>query len=260
MTNHEINDNHRFKSRCVLNFNSIDPETPVFRVFPIERLIELFKLKKNTLVKPILWDDPFENVIFQQSAEMKNGQKVSFSSIREKYYGQCWTLNINESDALWRIYSPAKTGVRIKTTFGKLWDSYYNPSDKWALISYFIGKIIYANVKEIQDFFEDPKNLEMIFDTSAAGAVQTLLIKRIEFEHENEIRLIFAGNTDNTKKIFQYAVEPNHLIDEILFDPRFDDENDFQSRKKEIESFGFTGKIEKSNLYQLPNFRLFLNR
>ena len=38
---------------------------------------------------------------------------------KENLYGQCWTKT-RESDAMWRIYSPNKNGVRIMTTPRKL--------------------------------------------------------------------------------------------------------------------------------------------
>lgn len=262
MTSQEIQENLNFKERCVLNLKGLDPDTPVYRVYPIDRLIELLRDKQNTLVKPALWDDPFENVVFQQTASLKSGQTVYFSNIRERYYGQCWTLNTDETDALWRIYSSDKKGVRVKTTFKKLWDSYYNPNYRWAMIAFYIGRISYETVKEIQTFFENPENLEMIFDTSGSGSVQTLLVKRKEFEHENEIRLIYAANTetdDLTKSIYQYYIEPNDLIDELLFDPRFDEVDDFSKRVNEIKQLGYNNLIDKSNLYQLPKFNLKLN-
>lgn len=263
MTTTEITENLDFKNRCILNFENFDPETPVYRVYHIDRLLELFTQRKNTLVKPVLWDDPFENIVFQQTALLQNGQKVYFSNIRERYYGQCWTLNIEETDALWRIYSSEKKGVRVKTTIGKLWDSYYNPNYKWAMVAFYIGKIQYDTLDEIKSFLENPDNLDMIFDASGVGSIQTLLIKRMEFKHENEIRLVYAANTetdDMAKVIFQYDIDPNDLIDEILFDPRFDDVDSFAAREMEIRKFGFIKPIDKSKLYQLPNFNLRLNR
>ncbi len=262
MTERDIAENLTFKSRKEINLEGLDKDTPVYRVYPISRLLELFTEKKNVLVKPELWDDPFENIVFQQSALLKNGMEVGFSSIKEKYYGQCWTLNQNETDALWRIYSNDKLGVRVKTTIGKLWDSFYNPNFKWAMISYYIGKMYYNSVDEIKDLLENPDNLEMIFDTSGVDSVKTLLIKRMEFEHENEIRLIYSAKDDFddlTSKIYKYDVDPVSLIDEILFDPRFDEVDDFNQRKIEIQKLGFGKSIEKSDLYQLPKFNLRLN-
>ena len=261
MTAEEIQENLQFKDRCVLNLDGVKLDTPVYRVYPIDRLIQLLTDKKNTLVKPAMWDDPFENLVFQQTATMSTGETVSFDGIREKYYGQCWTLNQDESDALWRIYSPDKKGVRVKTTLRKLWDSFYNTNYKWAMISFFVGKINYETEQEIKIFFEAPENLDMIFDTSGTGSVQTLLIKRMEFQHENEIRLIYAGHSDTdnlAQRIYQYDIDPNDLLDELLFDPRFDNTTN-PTMTALLRALGYAKTIDKSKLYQLPNFILRLN-
>lgn len=258
----EYKENLQFKPRCILNFDQdFYWDTPIYRVYPIDRLTQVFNDKKNTLVKPLMWDDPFENLVFQQTATLTNGQTVLFDSIREKFYGQCWTLNTEETDALWRIYSPNKDGVRVKTTLRKLFDNFYDPTYKWAMISFYIGKINYETTAQIQTFFEDPNNLEMIFDTSGAGSVQTLLVKRTEFIHENEVRLIYSANSeteDTSERIYQYNFDPNLIIDELLFDPRFDDTL-FATKKTEFIALGFTKAIEKSKLYHVPNFKLRIN-
>lgn len=81
-----------------------DYSTKIYRIFSTNRLIELFEKKENALVKPELWDDPFENFI------LKIPEKGSKSKPNKRGYGQCWTLNF-ESDAMWRIYSPDKKGL-----------------------------------------------------------------------------------------------------------------------------------------------------
>jgi hypothetical protein len=261
MTQEKINENLHFKYRCALNFDNIDWDTPVYRVYPIDRLSQVFNDKKNTLVKPLMWDDPFENLVFQQTATLSDGLTVSFDNIREKFYGQCWTLNIEETDALWRIYSPNKDGVRVKTTLRQLFDNFYDPTYKYAMISFYIGKIKYGTSSEIQAFFEAPENLKMIFDSSGAGSVQTLLVKRTEFIHENEVRLIYSANSetyDTTSRIYQYNFDPNSILDELLFDPRIDDIL-YSTKKAEFIAQGFTKAIEKSKLYHVPNFNLRLH-
>jgi hypothetical protein len=80
--------------------------------------------------------------------------------------------------------------------------------------------------------------------------------------HENEVRLIYAAHSetdDITKQIYTYNIDPNHLIDELLFDPRFDDVDNFNLREQEIKNLGFKETVEKSKLYQLPNFNIRLN-
>lgn len=250
-------ENLHFKKKCVLNFDEgTDFNTPIHRVFPIDRLLQLFNQQKNTLVKPQMWDDPFENLVFQQTAKTKAGQEVNFDKIRECLYGQCWTLNTAETDALWRIYSPGKNGVRVKTTLKKLWDGFYDEHHRWAMISFFIGKIIYETGDEIKKYFEDPTNLTEIFSTSGMGVIDTLLVKRKEFEHENEVRLVFRANDeeyDITKNIYQYDFDPINMFDELLFDPRFDN-GIFEVMKNEFSRRGFTNPIKKSTLYQAPKF------
>lgn len=253
-----VEENLKFKHMCVMNLDNIEFDIPIYRVYPIDRLLQLFNEKKNTLVKPLMWDDPFENLIFQQTARTNAGHPVNFDDLRECLYGQCWTLNLDETDALWRIYSPNKNGIRVKTTLRKLWDNFYDPQYKWAMISYFIGKIYYGTELEIKNHFEDPENLIEIFGTNARGIINTVLIKRKAFEHENEVRLVFRANKeefDLVKNVYQYNFDPVEILDELLFDPRFDN-NLFSIIKDELEKIGFDKPIEKSNLYQPPNFDL----
>jgi hypothetical protein len=257
----EKNENMKFKKDCFLNFNSENCNTPVFRVYPITRLLELFQSKQNTLVKPQMWDDPFENVLFQQKAKLYTGQSVSFTEMHNSFYGQCWTLNQVESDALWRIYSPNKDSVRVKTTLGKLFDGFYNVEVSGAYINYFIGKINYMTAKEMKVSFENPATLTQIFkDMTGKEAVKTLLLKRKEFDHEKEVRLIYSASSqkyDLSKSIYQYPVEPNELIDELLFDPRFDT-NLFSCVKDKLTSIGYKNPISISELYQVPRFDLLI--
>ena len=61
-----------------------------------------------------------------------------------------------------------------------------------------------------------------------------------------------------TQNIFQYDIDPNDLLDELLFDPRFD-QTEYDNKVTEFRNFGFTKAIEKSTLYHVPNFNLRLN-
>jgi hypothetical protein len=186
-----------FKDRNIIRIDKANLDEPIFRVFPKNWLIDALTKKKNALVKPELWDDPFENFIFKQTAETIDGRTVLFETIRENYYGQCWTLNEAETDALWRIYSPNKDGFRVKTTIRKIFDAFYDPMHDKAMISFFIGRILYEDESEIKRNFEEPKFFtNLILDSSAKGQVETLLIKRNEFKHENELRLILSAHTN----------------------------------------------------------------
>ena len=74
----------------------------------MKRLLELFQTRHNVLVAPEKWDDPFENFILKSDRVSRRG-----------WYGQCWTWQ-RASDAMWRIYSGDKNGVRMRSTPAKL--------------------------------------------------------------------------------------------------------------------------------------------
>ena len=244
--------------------DTTNDNTPVYRVYAMEYFIQLFEKRENTLVKPKAWDDPWENFLLKQVFHgHPTNLPVYMDGISDKYYGQCWTFKENEDDALWRIYSPIcskckyKTnGVRIKTKFGKLWNSFVKMTDKGAMLSYFIGKVQYLPEHEIRDFFENQfHGSEISVDQSGKIVVETLLIKRKEFEHEKELRLIYR--TDNAANpLYKYEIDPNDFIEEVLFDPRTDDSLCQSMEQRLRTEFNFTGKISKSNLYHIPNLQI----
>jgi hypothetical protein len=255
-------ENLHFKPGNLFRITEADLDLPIYRVYSKHWLIDALTKKKNALVKPVMWDDPFENFILRSDAKMSDGRTVSFETIRENYYGQCWTFSEAETDALWRIYSPAKDGFRVKTTIRKLWDTFYDAKFKWAMISFHIGRISYQPEADIKAFFENPTTLRsMVLDTSGKGTIETLLIKRTEFAHENELRLIFAGHKDwfdTAQKAYEFSIDVNNIFEEILADPRMDVEvaDTFSNAVDEIRALGYNNPIEKSKLYQMPKLNL----
>lgn len=230
-----------------LNLSEDDFKKPIYRVMPVFRLMELFKRKNNTLVKPRLWDDPFENFILQGHGKFSDGKIVSFG-MRDLVYGQCWTMN-KDSDAMWRIYSPDKNGVKIRTTINKLFNSIYSRSRvNERDVNCFIGKVKYLIPRKINDFLDQVN----IIDSTGKGIAETLLIKRQAFSHEKEVRLIYIADEHKAQHvIFQYEIDPFDLIREIVFDPRMN-EYLFEIYKNSFRNEGFQGKIFQSDLYKGP--------
>src|SRR3990172_3540769 len=146
----------QLQNRMKNNFVNIDnPDLYIYRVFKANRLIEMFKTKKLVLVKPELWDDPFENFLIKSSTPLPSGGIMSFRGVADCFYGQCWTLN-QESDAMWRIYSPDKNGAKVKTTIRRLHKAIYNPNNEFASLSCYIGKVMHMTEEEIRKMFADP--------------------------------------------------------------------------------------------------------
>lgn len=235
----------------VINIDDID--TPIYRIFTLDRFTEIIKSRENGLVHPSKWDDPFENFFLKNNAQMANGEIVSLSSISESWYGQCWTKN-KDSDAMWRIYSAGKTGVRVETTVRKLFVSFYDASDRFASLKYMIGSVEYKSRSEIESFLGSTTFLQLSLGGQSREFAKTLLIKRPEFEHENEVRLLFqdVDKIKGSHGVATFHFDWANILSEVALDPRLT-ESQFITEKQNLESLGCTIPITQSDLYKFTS-------
>lgn len=85
--------------RNYLHVPEEERDQSIYRVMPIGRLIEVFNLEKLSLVRPKMWDDPFENWLLKSYGLTPEGHRVHLTKIRDALYSQCWTLH-RETDAM----------------------------------------------------------------------------------------------------------------------------------------------------------------
>jgi hypothetical protein len=104
-------------------FDIPDLDAPIYHIYSKRWFLDLLSFKENGLVKPRIWDDPFENFFLRSEVTGPGGEKISIENIAEDWYGQCWTLNA-DTDAMWRIYSPGNDGIKVRTTARELFDSF----------------------------------------------------------------------------------------------------------------------------------------
>ena len=236
--------------RNYINIVEADLDQSIYRIFSRERFIQLYETKKLVLVKPKKWEDQFENFIMNATGNTKSGIKFKVG-FREKYYGQCWTTK-RESDAMWRIYSHDKKGIKIKTTIRKLFEALYNQAGQFKDISCFIGKVEYFSTSKLLDLLSDPEKMAAnLTDGLGVRQASTLLLKRIAFSHEKEVRLIYSSPHELHSDLFEFTIDPNDLIDQIVFDPRIDDSS-YKADKAFLLARGFKKGIVKSKLYKIP--------
>lgn len=88
----------------------------------MHRFLEVLEEKKLTFVKPRLWRDPMDRLLFEYYF---NNQTDRHSHHKNSYFAQCWTLTY-ESHSLWQEYAPLHDGVRVRTTIEKLRDLFKN--------------------------------------------------------------------------------------------------------------------------------------
>lgn len=128
----------------------------------------------------------------------------------------CWYEGDHESDAMWKLYSNTPYGLAIRT-------------DMRALVGSFVGR--YPNaIARVQYIPYTDEVMPLGIDTP-------FLFKRINFEHEREVRVIMTqyvtyqhlGGDRNRVEIdfstnvcevgLHYNVEPERLIQEIVVSP-----------------------------------------
>jgi hypothetical protein len=196
-----------------------------------------------------MWEDTFENFILKSKVKLISGEIIEYN-IHERMYGQCWTLQ-NASDAMWRIYSANKEGLRIRTTIRSLLESICEANPGLPEVQCGLGKVEYLSQIKLMDFANS------IFDDDGIlveNIFRSLLVKRNAFVHESEVRLLFDNLTEGStgNGLYTYKIDPHKLVSQIMIDPRRS-YKEFKRIKYIIEkSIGYRGSIKRSLLYALP--------
>lgn len=246
-----------------IDLSEKDRNKNIYRIISLQQLINILDYydPKFTLVNPIRWNDfdPYENEILKQleSTQIDNDFDYQF---RDCMYASCWSL-IPESYALWKIYSPNNDHVKICTTIQKLIDSLYNNKYESILSRgfSFIGKIKYCNLKMLEREYLMFKYIWNNKDYKNGGILaRTLLLKRNIFKYEDEIRLIHYNCVgpakDPRKAEVNYPIDPINIIEEIMFDPKMDNDLVNQYKEKFIELGYPEEKICQSSIYSKTSF------
>jgi len=174
----------------------------IYRYIEITKFLDMILHNQIVLVKPSLWEDPYEDILFMQYLEqVQTTQKFKDKMKKDGYdlglilkyvvsnhlYALCWT-RLEESDALWRIYSNNNIAIRIGVEELKLKK---------------LDNCILKNVSYM-DYDQNTNLLDKDF-------YDLFTMKRKAFQHEQEVRLIshikFSGDTQKIKTI---VLKPQH--------------------------------------------------
>lgn len=227
-------------------------DKPIYRIMSIARVLQMLESRRLVLVKPKLWDDPFENALLSSTFVSPDGGKTVFAA-KDSVYGQCWTL-YRETDAMWRIYSGQKDGVRVSTTPRRLFEASKALHPTFWVNRCFIGRVSYLPEKDLR------RELGAInlMRQDGSGVAESLLFKRSAFKHEKEVRLIYTGDDlQPGPDLCPFEVDPITLFDEFVFDPRMDDAL-IAAYSAAMLSKGIPKKsISKSTLYRAPKGLVF---
>lgn len=224
----------------------------LYKFFSINALIPLLTNSKLYIDRVNTWEDVYENFFLKELFYSRSmNTYVGTDEIANAVFGQCWTY-ATETDAMWRIYSPNKTGIRIQTTTGKLFSTIF--VDDTCIADTWLGKVEYNSEQAMNDFILKETETDS-FSIWRDLMPYSQFLKRTEFDHEKEFRIIkmldsrTAANAKQYKRLAFSINDSDKFIDGYLLDPRLDDET-YREQKQQLVNLGANpDKISQSSLY-----------
>ena len=244
----------------------IDPDTPIYRIFPLWFFHEALRLRQLVLVRPSLWADPFELLLTSVMVESEETVPHTQESLERHLFpvhAQCWSVT-HDSDILLRAYSrvsidkycrrntcPGEEGVRVRSTPRKLLESLRSCVEMGLDGNSFIGAVRYHARDDMQQMIANEIGefgLDVYLQPLALA--HATLRKRREFRHEAEVRLLHVETRPiPPQPLVRYPFEPNEVFDEVTFDPRL---RPFERDEREVtaRALGYAGPFQAADLYQ----------
>jgi len=253
-----------------------DPNWVIWRYMDLAKFESLLKNKALFFCRADRFSDPYEGSIPKKEANHRlpereylavyygttfDSQKAkdsikSISNLHKKFKKQkiinCWHINNAENDSMWQLYLKSNEGIAIKSTVQKLIYSFRETEE-----TIFCSKVRYLDYEKDIWFHKTEYPIE------SYNMFVPLIHKRIEFQQENELRLIhtidiknYSENYWNEQPIEKGKNIPaklNDLIEKVYCAPTSDS---YQIEKIHnlIEKYGFSFEIEKSALSNEPYY------
>lgn len=220
--------------------NGLDINDRVYKYMTLNQFLYLIENNMTYFTRIECWDDSWEAPRRNIPVLNENGKiEYPIYSSSSDLFGQCWTLK-EESDAMWRIYSPNKDEIKIATSV-----------KKFELITgidhYAVNKVYYYS--DLRDGLQYGENMEGLSNLLKDG-----LIKRVAFNHEEEVRLLtlnderILGKRIKDGNHIQLGINVIEFIEDIVIDPRADDYY-IDTIRKYCRRVGLKITPKKSELY-----------
>lgn len=218
----------------------------IWRYMDLKKFESLLKEQSLFFCRSDVFPDPYEGAIPKREVKYrpKEDQKLAnyfggsltekelrdrsntmsdlHKRFRRSVLVNCWHLNKNESDAMWKLYlNPHNNGVLVRSDVKRLKKSLSN-----------CAEVIDISQVRYLDYDKDIWHHEIDYPQLTYNFITPFVHKRKEFVHEKELRLIYqvseAVNNDNYWKL-----QPNEngcfinidlelLIDKIILPPNAD--------------------------------------
>ena len=242
-------------------FDEPPSDTVLWRYMDLSRFLALLERRALYMSAVSRFSDPFEGTMThalraQVEARGKNHAR-EWASWRIATYVNCWNQDIEESVALWSMYSTSHGGVAIRSSVGAI-KSALDPNGGSRGNELYIGRVRYVD-----------------FDTVTMPEDNTLwpvVHKRLPYRFEQEIRVVMWARTlvwyaqgeaesagrewpDVLRKLvppgFDVAIEPNALVQAVVVAP---DAPDWllELVRALAARYGLAASVERSRLDAPP--------
>lgn len=213
----------------------------IYRIDTLDHVILNALKGKLRLSSPSSWEDPWEDSLWRTVINM------DYDRYNSKYecFAQCWTTNPS-CEAIWRRFKVKGRAIRIETTIKSLLSSIKIPNgeDNGDLDNQvFLSKVHYLGEKDKEDLrHEILEYLRGKWDCPKFDLVRiaSLFSKRLPFEYESEVRLVFRQNRDsNTSQgFFEFDSDPHIMITSLQLDP-WCGAQEYTTIARLLRAFGF---------------------
>jgi hypothetical protein len=258
------------------NLIPLEPDAKIWRYMDLDKFHSLLERKALFFCRADKFSDPFEGSIPRKEAEYrlteaeknaqffgrqfdlpsaeKNVRGLQFlhRKLKRSFIINCWHINNNESDAMWRLYLKDNEGVAIQSNAMIINKIIANTG-----IKIDSSKIRYINYEN--DIWYHP----IEYPRRSYNLMAPFVHKRVEFKHEQEFRLIYeiqeaSENEDywdsQESHIGKFIdVDVSNLIEKVWLPPTIDIKAE-EAIIKMTKELGFDFEFAHSKLESEPYY------
>lgn len=232
------------------------------KFMPLEYALNTLEKKHLWFANPTTWKDPFEKRFIEATYKDNKG-KVKHFAWKDRVFCICMT-ETSTSEAYWSIYSQQTIGVELKLNRKCLLDALETLATNNNL-NIFIGKVEYMKTSDIKKpLSEIPFNPQGNSGINTQmGKARLLLLKRIAYRYEDEIRIMIVKKERTKEKgtYLKYQCANTAMIDSITLDPSIGPNVTKLLKDTFVVKYGFApvpskksstrlvARVQKSSLY-----------
>jgi hypothetical protein len=177
-----------------INRNTFDvaPDQPVFRILPLDYLIQDIECAKftHTRISARTWGDILENPLLNRPfPDVETGATFTLNGVVRDMFGSCWSLSPLDTIGDWDTFSRGTPSVRVESTAKRLLSAVMDVTNPHFDIHHAIGTVQYLTDHELDTYFHDP-NFEKHLDGLGHGIHLSLMRLGTKFQSEDEVRLV----------------------------------------------------------------------